>query len=82
MPTQAPQAHQAQGSKAQQAPRPYPFPVGVYEIESQDGGTMSLVQTAAPQQFPIYNVTPDGWIRGIWFDFDMVTAGNAAAVAF
>lgn len=81
MPTQAPAPSQG-GQKKQPAPRAYPFPVGVYDVEAQDGGTMSLVQTTAPQQFPIYNVTPDGWLRGIWFDFTMTTASNAATVAF
>jgi hypothetical protein len=57
-------------------PAPYPFPVGMYDNEAQDGGTMTLVQTAAPQQFQIYNVTPTGWIRGVWFDFSMAVTGN------
>jgi hypothetical protein len=68
---------QAQAKGAQAAPRSYPFPVGVYDVEAQDGGTMSLVQTTSPQQFPIYNITPDGWLRGVWFDFSMAVSGNA-----
>lgn len=62
------------------APRPYPFPVGMYDNEAQDGGTMTLLQTAAPQQFPIYNITPTGWIRGVWFDFSMAVLANAGNV--
>lgn len=62
-------------------PRPYPFPVGVYESGTQDLD-VSLTQTAAPQQFPIWNVSPTGWLRGLWCDFQMTTAGNAATVAF
>jgi len=62
-------------------PRPYPFPVGVYESGVQDY-EQALPMTAAPQQFPIWNVSPTGWLRGMWFDFRMTTAGNAATVVF
>ena len=57
--------------------RPYPFPVGVYDTESQDGGTFSLAQTTAAQQFPIYNISPTGWIRGLWCDFAMAVTGQS-----
>jgi len=67
----------------QAAPAPaYAFPVGMYDNESQDGGTMSLLQAAAPQQFAIYNVTPTGWIRGVWFDFSMAVTGNTNTVTY
>jgi hypothetical protein len=62
------------------APKPYPYPVGMYDNEQQDGGQFSLVQTAAAQQFPIYNVTPTGWVRGIWFDFSMLVTANVTNV--
>lgn len=62
-------------------PRPYPFPVGVYESGTQDFD-VSLAQTAAPQQITLWNISPTGWLRGLWCDFLMTTAGNAAAVAF
>src|SRR3954469_13690806 len=69
------------GGKQAVAPRPYPFPVGVYESGVQDY-EQALTQTAAPQQFPVWNVSPTGWLRGMWFDFTMTTAGNAATVVF
>lgn len=78
-PTVSGNPHPAAGGQAAAAApvvRPFPFPVGVYDAESQDGGTMSLVQTAAAQQFPIYNVSPTGWIRGIWCDVAMVVTTN------
>ena len=62
-------------------PRPYPWPVGVYESGTQDYD-FSQVQTAAPQQLPLWNVSPTGWLEGLWFDFAMTTAGNAATVVF
>lgn len=62
-------------------PRPYPWPVGVYESGTQDYDN-SQTQTATPQQLPLWNVSPTGWLAGLWFDFAMTTSGNAATVAF
>lgn len=63
------------------APRPYPFPVGVYESGTQDYDS-TLTQIATPQQFPLWNVSPTGWLRGLWLDLTITTAGNAATVVF
>ena len=69
---------QAPAKAGQQAPPPaFAFPVGVYDQESQDGGTFSLLQTSAAQQFAVYSVSPTGWIRGVWCDFTMTVAGQA-----
>lgn len=76
-PAQGTAQGQAQGAKGQAPVKSYPFPVGVYDQESQDGGTFSLVQTTAAQQFPIYNISPTGWIRGVWADFTMTVTGQA-----
>src|SRR5690242_5880061 len=62
-------------------PRPYPFPVGVYESGVQDY-EQALTMSASPQQFPVWNISPTGWLRGLWFDFQMTTASNAATVVF
>lgn len=69
------------GNGAPPPPRPYPFPVGVYESGTQDYDN-SATQLATPVQMPIWNISPTGWLRGLWFDFTMTTAANAAAVAF
>ena len=61
--------------------RPYPFPVGVYESGVQDYD-ITITQTTTPQQFQVWNISPTGWLRGLWFDFLMTTSGNAATVAF
>jgi len=37
---------------------------------------------AATVPFPDVKIQPDGWLRGVWFDINAVTAGNAATVAF
>lgn len=63
------------------APRPYPFPVGVYESGTQDYD-FTLTQTAAPQQFQLWNVSPTGWLRGLWLDLAITTSSNAATVVF
>lgn len=77
-PTQAPQ-------KAGQAPppRPYPFPVGVYESTTQDyDQTIALGATIAAWtagiQAPLWNISPTGWLRTLWLDFTLTIAGNAA----
>lgn len=72
---QSPAGGPAQGQQV--AMRPFPFPVGVYDTEAQDGGTMSLAQTTAAQQFPIYNISPTGWVRGVWADFSMAVTGQS-----
>ena len=78
-PTQAPPKGAAQGNAP--VARPYPFPVGVYESGVQDYD-ISLTQLATPVQFPLWNISPTGWMRGLWFDFTMTTAANAATVVF
>jgi hypothetical protein len=62
-------------------PRPYPFPVGVYESGTQDYD-ITATQVATPTQFQVWNISPTGWLRGLWFDFRMTTAANAATVVF
>jgi hypothetical protein len=80
MPAQAPPKGQQRQQNAP-PPRPYPFPVGVYESGVIDYDN-SLQQQTTPVQFPLWNLSPTGWARGVWFDFAMTTAGNAATVAF
>lgn len=66
-----------------QAPpaRPYPFPVGVYESGVQDYDN-TVTQVATPVQFPLWNISPTGWLRGLWFDVTITTSANAATVVF
>lgn len=69
------------GQQAAQAPPPQVFRVGTYETElpDYDNPVTMLTGTAA---FPTYTVTPTGWLRGFWFLFECVAAGNSANVAF
>lgn len=72
-----------QGAPQKGAPpaRPYPFPVGVYDSGTQDYDE-TKTQLATPVQYPVWNISPTGWARGMWFDFAMTTAANAATVVF
>lgn len=63
------------------APRPYPFPVGVYESGTQDYDN-TVTQQTTPQMMPLWNISPTGWMRGMYFDFTLTTAANAATVVF
>jgi hypothetical protein len=69
------------GRNQQNAPpaRPYPFPVGVYESGVQDyDNTVTL--GATPTLAPLWNISPTGWARGLWFDFLFTsTAGTVTA---
>lgn len=79
----SPQGMQPKGASGQKPPppRPYPFPVGVYESGTQDYDN-AVTQVATPVQFPLWNISPTGWLRGLWFDFTLTTAGNSATVVF
>jgi len=71
---------QQQDGKAPLAP--WAFQVGVLPTENASDYNNSAVMTAAAKRLPDVRVEPDGWLRGIWVDFTMVTAANAAAVAY
>lgn len=73
----------ATGGKNAPPPRPYPFPVGVYESTVQDlDANVSLGATVAAWVAPVllatWNVSPTGWLRGAWLDFILTITGNAA----
>jgi hypothetical protein len=72
------------GGNGNQAPplAPWPFPVGVLGTENLAEYDNTRTMIVGTVKFPDVRVEPDGWLRGIWFDFDLVTAGNAATVVF
>lgn len=57
-------------------PRPWPFPVGVYDNVNQDYDE-TVTQTTSAQQMPLWNISPTSWLRGAWFDFRMTVTGQA-----
>lgn len=82
-----PPVQQAQRGGAAVAVRPYPFPVGVYESLVQDyDNTVQLGATVAAWtsqvQAPLWNVSPTGWLRRLWFDFTLFFGGSNAAGTF
>jgi len=69
------------------APRPYPFPVGVYESTVQDYDNVVVLAATAgawtsPVLAPLWNVSPTGWLRGVWLDFTLFFASGNAAGSF
>jgi len=73
-PTKAP-------AKAAPAVASQPFRVGVYEQETNDYDEGKVMLTS-DTSFPNYTLSPNGWLRGLWFMFQHTTSGNAATVAF
>jgi hypothetical protein len=58
------------------------FPVGVLRSENPDYDQSKLQSVTGAQQMPNYVLEPTGWLRGIWYQFDMLTSANAAAVTY
>lgn len=80
MATQAPPAAK-NGAQQQQAMPAQIFRVGTYEQETPDYD-QTVTMTTGTVNYPNYTVTPNGWLRGLWFLIECVTASNAATVAF
>src|SRR4051794_30642402 len=76
---------QAPARPGQQAPPPMPaqpFRVGVFDQESGADYDQTVTMTTSTVNFPAYSLTPNGWLKGLWFLLECVTAANAATVAF
>ena len=59
-----------------------PFRAGTFRTLVQDGYQQAVVMSAATQTLLQYSPTPNAYIRGLWLQAVMVTAANAATVAF
>lgn len=71
-----------QGGNADQAPRPVvPF-VRAARIKTQQAFSQAFTMSANAQQVAPIDVPSGGYVKYIDFDFQCVTAGNAAATAF
>lgn len=86
-PLRTQQPNQGTGNKNAPPPKEYPFPVGVYESTTQDFDNTVLMAASvtawnSPVQAPLWNISPTGWLRGIWFDFTLFFASGNAAGAF
>jgi hypothetical protein len=80
-PQAAPALEQQQKPGAPPVPS-WPFPVGVLATENLSDYDQLTVMTTAAQKLPDVRIQPDGWLRGVWFDINVVAAGNAATVAY
>lgn len=73
----------AKGAPAKTAPPPTPaFRTGVYSQEDNDYDQTITMSSSSLVNFPVYNPSPNDWLRGLWFLFECVTSSNAATVAF
>lgn len=85
----APAQGQAAGTGQDQAPQapaaaPWPFPVGVFDQEIQSSYDNTVTATTSARPFPDVEIEPDGWLRGEWYDFNIVAVNattNTVAVA-
>jgi hypothetical protein len=66
----------APAQPAQKAPAPaiapWPFPVGVFDEEIQNAYDQTVTATTSTKAFPDVEIEPEGWLRGAWFDFNIV----------
>lgn len=76
-PTQQAAPPSTNGNGKQAVLAPWPFSVGVLAPENLSDYDEKRTMGAGSLKFPDVKVEPDGWLRGIWFDFDIVTAANA-----
>jgi hypothetical protein len=75
MPAQAPVKPGSKPGQQAAPVRRQPFPVGVLRVENPDYD-VTQAQTATVQQYPNHSFEPTGWLRGLWYQFDMTVAGN------
>lgn len=68
---------------AQAAPAPLaPFRRGTFRTLVQDGYQNSVTLSASTQVMPVYQPTPNAYLRGLWLQVVGVTSGNSANVGF
>jgi len=73
----APAAAPAKPGGKQQAPRPRSFLVGTQEVT--EGQDYDQTVSTYGGSFPNWALTATGWLKGIWLDVLITTAGNSVA---
>jgi hypothetical protein len=73
----APAQAGAKGAQGAPAAQPWPFPVGVFDEEILNSYDTTVTATTSTVQFPDVQIEPDGWSRGWWFDFTIVSTSTA-----
>lgn len=73
----------ATGSKGQAAPAPTrPFRAGSFRTLVQDGYQQAVAIGTSTTVLQQYSPTPNAYLRGLWIQASMLTAGNSATTAF
>lgn len=70
-----------QAQARQAAPPPRPFRVGVQSHE-ENNYDQTLTQSASTQDYPLFEIPPQGFLRGIYLKFDGFSTNSAATVAY
>lgn len=77
-PQVAPAGQAAPAGKAAQVQiAPWPFPVGVFDQEVQNSYDQTVTATTSAKSFGDVEIEPEGWLRGLWFDFGLVATNTA-----
>jgi hypothetical protein len=63
------------GTGQQPQVQPWAFPVGTFEQDVIDTD-VTVTQTTSAQLLTMWNLSPSGWLRGMWCDFNMTVSGN------
>jgi hypothetical protein len=80
MPTQVKTNQQGAGKPQAAAPPSRPFRVGVQSHEETNYDN-SVTMTTSTVDYPVFEIPPQGFLRGIYMLVQCTTAGNAATVA-
>lgn len=84
-PVQAPGGARAAAPKGkaqqQQAAPPRPFRVGVQSHE-ETNYDQTLTQNASTQDYPVFELPAQGFLRGVYMQFNGTASSNAATVAY
>jgi hypothetical protein len=79
MPVKAPPQQQQRGQQA--APPPRPFRVGVQSHEETNYDS-TLTQSASTQDYPVFELPPQGFLRGVYLQFEGFSTNSAATAAY
>lgn len=81
MATTAPAAAGKHPGKQPAPPPPQVFRVGTFHQETNDYDN-TITMTTGTVSWPIYTLSPSGWLSGLWCLFECVTASNSANVGY
>ncbi len=74
----APAKAPAPAAAAAPAPPAWPYPAGAFDLEIQNAYDNTVTATTSAKSFPDVLIEPQGWLRGTWFDFNMVATNTTS----